>query len=130
VKKRATFRPERPFVPFPRSLLASLAWQTLSINPRRFIDFLMLEYLNHGGATNGNLLGPRKQLIEFGIGSHFISGAIDEVKSHGLVDVIRGTGRAPNRYALTWLPLAGETEPGDRWRLYEEGPQRCLSSRS
>lgn len=105
-----------PFVMLPRSLLESEAWQSLSINGYRLLTFLMVQHMRHGGKKNGFLVAPRKQLISFGIGSHFISRAIEEAERVGILDCIRGTGRAPNRYALTWLPLADGAAAGNRWR--------------
>src|SRR5262249_26486349 len=54
---------------------------------------------------NGQLLAPRRQLEKAGIGAHFVSAAIEETVSLGLVLVKRGRGRRPNIYALSWLPL-------------------------
>ena len=58
------------WAPMPRELLISDAWRSLSINARRFIDFVLIEYLNNAGKTNGNLKAPRRQLWDFGIGPH------------------------------------------------------------
>jgi hypothetical protein len=88
-----------------RDILESSAWRSLSINARRFIDFLLIEHMKHGGRKNGQLLAPRRQLEEAGIGSHFVSPAIEETVSRGFVLVKRGRGRQPNIYAITWLPL-------------------------
>jgi hypothetical protein len=88
-----------------RDILESGAWRSLSINARRFIDFLLIEHMKHGGRKNGQLLAPRRQLEDAGIGSHFVSAAIEETVSRGLVLVKHGRGRRPNIYALTWLPL-------------------------
>src|SRR5690348_8134496 len=93
-----------PFVVLPRNLLASKAWQSAGINTYRLLWFLMLEHIAKGGKCNGELVAPRKQLTNFGISEHCISYAITEAEDLGLVDVVRGTGRAPSRYALTWLP--------------------------
>jgi hypothetical protein len=120
-KNGSVWSPERPYVPLPRSLLKSPAWRSLSINANRLILFLMIEHLDHGGQENGLLVAPRTQLAAFGMSKHCISAAITEAESLGLIDVIRGTGRAPNRYALTWLPLKGSTEPTNRWRHYQPG---------
>jgi hypothetical protein len=110
-----------PFIMLPRSLLASQSWQTAGINTHRLLWFLMLEHLAHGGKHNGQLVAPRKQLADFGISEHCIGPAIAEAENLGLIDVIRGKGRAPNRYALTWLPLLGGIEPTNRWRHYLHG---------
>jgi hypothetical protein len=105
-----------PFVKLPRDLLDSSAWRELSINARRLIDFLLIEHMRHGGRRNGFLLAPRRHLAEFGIGRHFITGAIEEVERAGLVDCRRGVGRTPSIYSLTWLPLSDGSEPSNRWR--------------
>jgi len=101
----------------PRSLLESAAWRGLSINARRLVDFLMIEHMRQGGKRNGFLLAPRRQLWDFGIGSHFVSEAIAEVERAGLVGCRRGTGRRPNYYALTWLPLADGSPASNRWSV-------------
>jgi hypothetical protein len=103
------------FIKLPLELLTSRAWQALGINARRFIDFIMIEHMRHGGRENGLLLAPRRQLEEFGIGQHFVSGAIEEAESLGFVDCKRGVGRRPSSYALSWLPLADDTPPSNRF---------------
>jgi hypothetical protein len=107
-----------PWVWLTRELLRSDAWRSLSINGRRFIDFLLLEHMRHGGRKNGDLIAPQRQLIAFGIGAHFVVGAINETDTIGLVDCMRGRGRRPSVYALTWLPLLNGTLPTNRWRSY------------
>jgi hypothetical protein len=102
----------------PRSLLESTAWRSLSINGYRLLNFLMIEHMRCGGRQNGFLIAPRAQLRKFGIHPNLISAAIAEAGRAGVIDCIRGTGRTPNRYTLTWLPLADRTEPTNRWRQY------------
>jgi hypothetical protein len=97
-------------------LLKSSRWQGLGINGRRFIEFLMIEHMKHGGMKNGQLLAPRRQLEGFGIGARYVSGAIEETVAAGLVEVKRGLGKRPSLYALTWLPLADGTAASNRWR--------------
>jgi hypothetical protein len=118
-----------PFVMLPRSLVASASWQSLGLPARRLIDFLMLEHMRHGGRNNGFLTAPRKQLAEAGIHHDAVSRAINEAIALGLIDCIRGTGRAPNRYALTWLPLANGVEPTNRWRQCNEQAANAVSAR-
>jgi hypothetical protein len=95
----------KAFIKLPLELLASDAWRSLSINARRFIDFVMIEHMRHGGKANGRLLAPRRQLEEFGIGARHVSAAIEEAVRGGFVNCHRGTGRQPSLYALTWFPL-------------------------
>lgn len=105
------------FVKLPRELLESAAWRDLGINARRFVDFLMIEHMRQAGKRNGFLLAPRRQLWAFGIGSHFVTGAIEEAERAGLVDCKRGTGRQPSYYALAWISLADGSAPSNRWSV-------------
>lgn len=107
------------FVKLPRDLLESDAWRSLTINARRFLDFLMIEHMHHGGKANGRLIAPWRQLEQFGIGDHFISSAIEECQRVGLAFCRRGLGRAPSVYTLAWLPLAnGDKPPDGKWRAF------------
>jgi hypothetical protein len=103
------------FVKLPREVLESAAWQSQSINCRRFVDFLMLEYMRRAGRQNGRLKAPRRQLWAVGIGQHFVSGAIAEAEKLGLIDVMRGSRRVASTYALTWLPLHDGAPVSNRW---------------
>jgi hypothetical protein len=102
----------------PLGLLTSHAWRSLGHNAKRFIEFLMIEHMRHGGRANGKLLAPWRQLKEFGIGDHVIAAAMEECKRVGLVDIRRGVGRQPSLYALTWLPVCDGSQPSNRWRAY------------
>jgi hypothetical protein len=118
------------WVRLPRELLTSDAWRALGINERRFVDFLMIEHMRHGGKANGSLLAPRGQLEQFGIGARYISSAIEKTERLGLVDCKRGTGRRPSSYALTWLPLSDGRAPSNRWRtpITSEGKSLPMTS--
>jgi hypothetical protein len=105
-----------PWVWETRALLQSAPWQAQSINCRRLIEFLQLEHMRHGGTANGKLKAPRRQLSAFGIGEHFISDAIHEGETLGLIDVCRGRRRLASTYTLTWLPLHDGTPASNRWR--------------
>jgi len=113
----------------PLSLLTSLAWRSLSLNARRFVEFLMIEHMRHGGKANGKLLAPRRQLEQFGIGSHFISSAIEECEHIGLVNVRRGVGRRPSLYALTWLPLCDGSEPSNGFLRRDDAAQAIIAAK-
>jgi hypothetical protein len=114
VKKAAT----EPFVMLPRSLVQSDAWRSAGINTRRFIDFLVLEHMAHGGKANGKLKATDRQLQSFGIGAHFVTGAIKEAEKLGLVDCHRGGMRVATTYTVTWLPLHDGTAASNRWRQH------------
>ena len=104
------------FVPLTRALLENPKYRDLGINARRLLDFLALEYLSHGRATNGYLLAPRRQLEQSGIGARHVSDAIAELERAGLVAVKRGTGKRPSTYALTWLPMGTAPTKPKRYR--------------
>jgi len=87
----------------------------------------MIEHMRHGGKANGKLLAPRRQLEQFGIGSHFISSAIEECEHIGLVNVRRGVGRRPNLYALTWLPLCDGSEPSNGFLRRDDAAQAIIA---
>lgn len=118
-----------PFVMLPRSLLQSPAWQDLSLNATRLVNFLMREHLAHGGRANGHLMAPHRQLVEFGMHPGAVAGAIKWASYLGIIDVVRGKGKAPNRFTLTWLPLADGTEASNRWRYYIRKPKKHLRDR-
>ena len=82
-----------PFVMLSRELLASPAWQSLSINGRRLMDFLFLEHLAHGGYENGELHATYDQLVEAGIGRRLIKQTFDEIEVLGLAEIERGGRR-------------------------------------
>ncbi len=105
MKKAAT----EPFVMLQRSLIQSDAWRAAGINTRRFIDFLLLEHMAHGGKANGKLKAPRRQLWEFGISARHVTAAINEAEELGLVDCHRGGMRVATTYTVTWLPLHDST---------------------
>ncbi len=124
-------------------LMSSPAWLTRSINCRRFIDFLELEHLKHGGVENGALLAPYSQLEAFGIGRRLIAGAIREAEQRGLVRVDRGGKKGYavtelSRYTLTYQwsrTITGGLwdwhEPTDNWKTYsalEIGSPSCTGT--
>jgi hypothetical protein len=107
-----------PWVWQTRELLRSDAWRSLSINGRRFIDFLLIEHMSKGGRHNGKLMAPRRQLARFGISTHCLSSAITEAERLGLVDCRHGKGRRPSVFVLTWLPMMDGSLPSNRWRTF------------
>jgi hypothetical protein len=89
----------------------------------------MIEHMRHGGRANGKLVAPRRQLERFGIGSHFVSSAIDNCERVGLVDCRRGFGRSPSLYALTWLPSCDGGEPSNRFLGRDDAAQDIIAAR-
>jgi hypothetical protein len=89
----------------------------------------MIEHMRHGGKANGKLLAPRRQLERFGIGSHFVSAAIENCECVGLVDCRRGFGRSPSLYALTWLPSCEGGEPSNRFLGRANAAQDIIAAR-
>ena len=69
------------FIWLTRELLMSDAWRSQGINTVRFIHFLLLEHLRHGGQENGKLKAPRRQLRAFGIGARNVSKRLPRPRS-------------------------------------------------
>src|SRR5579863_1943732 len=106
------------FIKLPRDLLRSDAWRSQSINCRRLIDFLMEEHMAHGGAENGKLKAPYRQLEAYGVGARYCADAIREAEDLGLVNCDRGGKRVATTYTLTWLPLHNGGPVTHRWHTY------------
>jgi hypothetical protein len=109
---------DQPWVWQSRTLRESVAWRSAGINARRFIDFLLLEHMKHGGRDNGRLKAPHRQLEEFGIGARYITEAKREAEELGLVDGYHRGLRMASTYALTWLPLHDGTPATNRWQTF------------
>lgn len=104
-----------------KSMLESPAWQALSINARRFLDFLEIEHMAHGGAENGRLRATYDQLVRFGLTRELISAAIDETEALGFVRRTRPRQmRVAMTYRLTWFGAISREgfaqEPTNEWR--------------
>lgn len=113
-----TMKPPKgePWVWITRELFESEAWQSLTLNGRRFVDFLLIEHMNHAGRENGRLKATRRQLAAFGINTHRISAIIAEVEAAGLVDCYRAGMRVATTYTLTFYPLPDGTPASNRWK--------------
>ena len=115
-----------PWVWLTRELVASPAWRTRSRTAIKFVDFLLIEYMNHAGTENGNLTAPYNHLVTYGCPRRLVSGAIAELQFLGLVEVTMPGGRwagtnQPSRYRLTWLPDSESRPPTNEWmRITEE----------
>ena len=120
---------DRQFIKLYRDVLESAAWRSLNLYGHRLVTFLMVEDMRHGGKQNGFLVAPYRQLEAFGIHKDFIAQTIAEVETVGLIDCIRGGHRVPNRYALTWRPLADGSPPTERWRHCTEQAAQLIATR-
>jgi hypothetical protein len=130
-----------------RDLLASPAWQALSLNGRKVIDRITLEHLAHGGAENGSLPVTYSDFERHGVRRNSVRSAIIECEVLGL---IRRThpgyraraqfGGAPQTFALTWYPTDQGEKPSNDWkrimtptearRAVEEATKRVSDERS
>ena len=116
-RQRKVFGPpkDEPFVCLTIELIASPAWQAMTITARRIIDFLIVEQGNHGGHENGNLKAPYDQLVASGASRSLIKGAVEELKFLGLVRCEAG-GRwygsnKPSTYRLTFFATVSHPVP-------------------
>jgi hypothetical protein len=103
-----------------RELVASPAWRSLGINARRFMDFLMIEHMNHAGTENGQLKATYKQLETFGLSANHIARAIADCEDAGLIDCYRGGMRVATTYTLTWLSTSALAPASNRWKGYKK----------
>lgn len=99
---------EMGFVRLSKALLTSPAWRYKSTLVTKLIDFLCIEYLNHAGTENGNLLATYKQLTSYGIGKQYINLTIQEAEELGLLICDRGVrinvcDSYPNKFRLTFF---------------------------
>ena len=111
----------KAFVWHTLDLMVSPAWRSRSVHCARLLEFLEIENMRHAGKENGQLIATYDQLEKFGIGRRFITAAVDEAETLGLVEVIR-RGRVArnksyeNQYRLTYL--AARVIPDDRAPYY------------
>ena len=92
-----------------------------SINCRRFIDFLLIEYQNHAGTENGNLKATYDQLVKFGLTRSEINSAVREADFIGLAKVMEPGGRwawtnQPSTYRLTFYPDRNYAPATNEWK--------------
>ena len=103
-------------------LLASEAWRALSVNGRRFIDFLMIEHTSHAATENGNLGVTYDQLVEFGLTRRLIKESIRETVFLGLVRVMQKGGlsfgdvKRLTRYRLTFYADRDGNHATNEWK--------------
>lgn len=107
-----------PFAWLTRELLESDAYQSLAINARRFIDFLLIEHMNHAGRENGKLKATHAQLRTFGLSANSVVPAIAQAEAVGLVECHRGGMRVATTCTLTFYPMLNGTPASNRWKLY------------
>jgi hypothetical protein len=119
----ASLKPPKgePWVWLTRELIASAAWRLRSVNCIRFIDFLLVEQLNHAATENGNLMATYDQLVVFGLTRSEIHPAIEEAVFLGLAEVVFEGGRwadtnQPSRYRLTFYVDKEWNPATDEWK--------------
>ena len=111
----------KPWCWLTRELLKSPAWRMQSINCRRFIDFLLVEYQNHAGTENGNLKATYDQLVKFGLTRSQIHSAVCEAGFLGLAKVMQPGGRwaltnQPSTYRLTFYADKNYAPATNEWK--------------
>lgn len=119
--KAKNWKPEPPFFPLPYSLIVSPAYCALSSPARKIFDFLIIEHLANGGAENGNLAAPYRQLENFKISSRDIPKGLLMLEAFGLVKrtndsfIISGRNNMAV-YRLTMIPDKWGNLPTDDWK--------------
>jgi hypothetical protein len=113
----------QPWIWLTLKMMKSDAWRSAGINCRRFLDFLLIEFMQNAGEGNGELKAPYDQLEQIGISSSLISETIREAEMLGLVRCHRGGMRVATTYTLTWLDAGTETATND-WRAHRNSKLR------
>jgi hypothetical protein len=108
-----------PFIWETLEMRKSDAYWSLSAAAHRFIVYLTIEHMQHGGRQNGNLKAPRQFLIDRVASARHLTAVISEVESVGFVRCFRHGVRIASTYALTWLPLHDGTPATNEWRDYQ-----------
>lgn len=93
---------------FPAEMLGSTAFRSLSGNAFLVVFRVLLEHINQGGTSNGELVVTYAEFVEAGVTKNLVARAIHEAEAAGVLAVRRrgriGEGRnAPSLYRLTWL---------------------------
>lgn len=118
------------FIPHRLELLKSPAWRQAPRPLRRMLERLEIEHLRHGGFNNGELYVSVTQFVEAGISRRMVKATSDLGEQLGLMAVTRqeskGDIRAPNAYALTYVPLKGKNTPTDEWKSITEERAKSL----
>lgn len=115
-----------PWVWLTRNLLRSPAWRGLSINGRRFVEFLLIEHMSKGGSKNGKLRAPHRQLQEFGIPGPYVAAAIREAEERGLVTCRRAGMRTATEFTIAWLPTSDGDPADNGWQGFRDPAQPQL----
>jgi len=126
-QERKLYNPpqDKPWIWLPTEILNSTAWQSMGINCRRLIDFLLIEHRNHAGRENGKLIATYNQLEKFGLTRSKINVAIKEAEFLGFIKYEQGSfygeTRKPNLYKLTFYgDLEGNYASNDWKRITAE----------
>lgn len=115
------WKPEAPFIAYSLSFMTSPAYRALSSPARKILDFLFIEQMQHGGAENGNLAAPYRQLIGCKISSRDVSKGLLMLEAFGIVErtnedsLVEGI-RVMATYRLTMFPDKWGNLPSDKWK--------------
>jgi hypothetical protein len=82
---------EEPFVRIKYAMKESPAWKALSLNARRVLDRLEIEFGRHKGKpeANGELIVTYADLVDYGISRRLVRPAINEAVALGFVRITR-----------------------------------------
>jgi hypothetical protein len=112
---------DEAFVGEPMSLLESPAYRALNFPALKIFGFLKLEHLRHGGAENGRLQAPYRQLERLGISARNVYPALRMLEVLGFIRLTSDGARLGGRpnaatYALTWLPTCDGRPPTEDYK--------------
>jgi hypothetical protein len=122
-KKRAAF--DGPFIGHTLEFRRSAAWRALPDRARRVLDRIELEYLEHAGFNNGELICTYSDFVEAGLCRSRIALAIRQCVALGFLEARPGKRaiakyRNPSLYRLTYqlTRVTGKDsiQPTHEWR--------------
>jgi hypothetical protein len=135
-KYRSIRRPpeHEPWIWLTRTMLESPHWGELTLASRRCLDRIILEHLNHGLTSNGNLIVTYDQFEKFGVRRESVNDAIMALEVAGFIKIQRGKyeaadRRKPNIYTLTWYPVDIRPPTNDFRKVSIERLRAHLSER-
>jgi hypothetical protein len=110
------------WISYPYSMVASPAFQALSLGAIRVMHRVEMEHMEHGGAENGRLQVTYDQFEDYGVHRHAIGPAIRELEALGFIEITaKGCAgnenhRRANRFRLTYVNMKSREQPTHEWR--------------
>jgi hypothetical protein len=121
---KARFPDDEPHIRQRYVMMESPAWKALSLNARRVLDRIEIEFGKNRGKpeTNGELIVTYDDFVKYGICRRLVRPAINEVVALGFVRITRAgvagnaDERQPTMYLLTYQHAGSAQYLDDGWK--------------